>query len=65
MITAVATVVNIGLAGITFWFAQPITRLLGRTGTKAISKVASLLLAAIAVMLIRKGIIEVLASAGK
>ncbi|MBL7102609.1 MAG: MarC family protein, partial [Desulfobacteraceae bacterium] len=42
-----------------------ITRRLGRTGSKTISKVASLLLAAIAVMLIRRGIFEAIISAGK
>ncbi len=62
LITAVAVVINIALAGITFSFYRPITRALGRTGTKTISKVASLLLAAIAVMLIRRGITEVLTS---
>jgi len=34
----------------------PITIIIGRNGTRTISKVASLLLTAIAVMLIRKGI---------
>jgi len=33
---------------------------MGQTGSKTISKVASLLLAAIAVMLIRKGVAEIL-----
>lgn len=55
-LTAAALVVNIALAGLIFMSAQPITRALGRTGTKTVSKVASLLLAAIAVMLIRRGI---------
>jgi multiple antibiotic resistance protein len=55
-LTATAVVANIALAGLVFVFSGPITRALGRTGTKTISKVASLLLAAIAVMLIRRGI---------
>jgi multiple antibiotic resistance protein len=60
LLTAVAVVINIGLAGLVFLFAEPLTNILGRSGTKAISKVASLLLAAIAVMLIRRGIIDIL-----
>jgi multiple antibiotic resistance protein len=54
--TMTAVVMNIILAGIVFWAAGPVTRVLGRTGTKTVSKLASLLLAAIAVMLIRRGI---------
>jgi multiple antibiotic resistance protein len=61
-LTASAALLNIGLAGIAFLFAAPITMKLGRTGTKSISKVASLLLAAIAVMLIRKGIVATIAA---
>ncbi|MBN1931557.1 MAG: MarC family protein [Desulfobacterales bacterium] len=60
LLTGAAVVVNITLAGLVFMFAQPITQALGRTGTKAVSKVASLLLAAIAVMLIRRGIADIL-----
>lgn len=60
LLTTVAVVINIGLAGVVFLFAGPLTNILGRAGTKAISKVASLLLAAIAVMLIRRGIIDIL-----
>lgn len=55
-ITSIAVVVNIAIAGFVFLFSDPITMALGRTGTKILSKVASLLLAAIAVMLIRKGV---------
>jgi small neutral amino acid transporter SnatA (MarC family) len=44
-------------AGFVFWFAAPISKLLGSAGTKTVSKIASLLLASIAVMMIRKGIV--------
>jgi len=60
LLTIVAVVINIGLAGVMFSFAEPLTNILGRVGTKAISKVASLLLAAIAIMLIRRGVIGIL-----
>lgn len=52
-----AVIVNIFLAGTVFWFADPITRILGSAGTKAVSKIANLLLASIAVMMVRKGIV--------
>ncbi len=55
-LTTLALLLNIAFAGIVFLFARPLTAVLGRTGSKTISKVASLLLAAIAVMLIRKGV---------
>lgn len=59
-LTTAAVVVNIVLAGVVFLVADPLMRLLGRTGIKAVSKLASLLLAAIGVMLIRKGIVSIL-----
>jgi len=59
---ASAAVVNILLAGAAFWFSGPISRFLGRAGSKAISKLASLLLAAIAVMMIHKGVMGLLHS---
>lgn len=62
--TTAAVVVNIGLAGVVFLAAGPLTQVLGRTGMGAISKLASLLLAAIGVMLIRKGIVDIIASSG-
>ena len=62
-VTTVAVVLNIALAGLIFGFAEPITNRLGRTGSKAVSKVASMLLAAIAVMLMRKGLFAMLAAA--
>jgi len=55
---------NIIIAGITFYFGKPITDRLGKTGTKTISKVASLLLASIAIMLIRRGVFEAVRNAG-
>lgn len=62
--TSLAVVVNIALAGALFLAAEPITRTLGKTGTKTVSKLASMLLAAIAVMLIRRGVTGILTSQG-
>ena len=63
--TALALLVNLGIAGAIFWFAQPITNFLGNAGTMILSKIASLFLATIAVMLIRKGIIDIITAAVK
>ena len=63
-VTTAAVVVNISFAGVVFLAAEPLMRMLGRTGMKTVSKLASLLLAAIGVMLIRKGIVGLLASSG-
>ena len=61
LITGAAAVVNIVLAGLLFQFSKLITQYLGKAGVKTLSKVASLLLAAIAVMLIRRGITGIIA----
>ena len=61
LLTSVAVIANIAIAGVVFAFSGAITRVIGRTGAKTLSKVASLLLAAIAVMLIRRGITDILA----
>jgi len=56
LITSLALVVNLLLAGIVFLAAETLLRLLGKAGSKTASKIASLLLAAIAVMMVRKGL---------
>ena len=59
--TVAALIVNILLTGVTFWLYAPIIRLLGKSGARTVSKLAALLLAAIAVMMVRKGIVLLLA----
>lgn len=54
--TLAALLVNVLLAGLFFRTSELAIRLLGKTGVTVTSKVASLILAAIAVMMIRKGI---------
>ncbi len=54
--TITAVVVNVAFAGVVLWFSQAIIRTLGKTGAKTVSKLASLLLAAIGVMMVRKGV---------
>jgi len=55
-ITSLAITINILIAGGIFLSAPFINRVLGKTGSKTISKITSLLLAAIAVMIIRRGL---------
>ncbi len=54
--TLISIFINILLAVIIFYFSDFIIKILGENGTKAISKVTSLLLSAFAIMMIRKGI---------
>jgi multiple antibiotic resistance protein len=56
--TLVSVLANILLAGIIFSASSVMMKVLGEAGSKALSKITSLLLAAIAVMLIRKGLVE-------
>ena len=55
-VTMISVFLNVLLAGLVFYFSEVFMKVLGKNGSKALSKVASLLLAAIAVMMIRKGI---------
>ena len=57
-ITVSSFVVNLIITWIVFSYSDAISRFLGKAGSKAISKIASLLLAAIAVMMIRKGVVD-------
>ena len=54
--TMISVIANILVAGLVFSLASALIRFLGEAGSKALSKIMSLLLAAIAVMLIRKGL---------
>jgi multiple antibiotic resistance protein len=54
--TAIALVLNVLIAGVVFHSAESINRILGNAGTKTASKIASLLLAAIGVMMVRRGV---------
>lgn len=54
--TVSAIVLNIAIAGAVLMSSSTIIRLLGPSGSRVVSKVASLVLAAIAVMMIRRGL---------
>jgi len=58
--TVISVLLNILLAGLVFKASGALMRIVGESGAKALSKITSLLLAAIAVMLIRKGLMQFL-----
>jgi multiple antibiotic resistance protein len=62
VITLIALFFNIAIVGIVFTFSDNLMRLLGSAGSRALSKVMMLLLAAIGVMMVRRGIIEIMSS---
>ena len=59
-VTLASVVINVLLAGLIFSSSQILIKVLGEAGSKALSKIMSLLLAAIAVTMIRKGIMQFL-----
>lgn len=64
-LTLLSLAINIIIAGAVLLTSDFWTRLLGQAGSQALSKVASLILAAIAVMMIRKGVIGVVLDIGQ
>ena len=59
--TLVALAINLGLLWVALRFAEPISRKVGSAALRAFSKLVMLLLAALAVMLIREGVAEIIA----
>ncbi|MBN1409315.1 MAG: MarC family protein [Spirochaetales bacterium] len=55
--TLVSVVLNVILAGLIFLVSGFLHKILGEAGAKALSKMTNLLLAAIAVMMVRKGLL--------
>jgi multiple antibiotic resistance protein len=62
VMTVASFVINLMITWIVFSYSTSISVFLGKAGSKAISKIAALLLAAIAVMMIRKGVIDTIAT---
>ncbi|HMA65019.1 MAG: MarC family protein [Fibrobacterota bacterium] len=60
--TGIAVTFNILIAGLIFLLSGYIMKLLGASGTKIVSKIASLFLAAIGVMMVRKGLSQLIGS---
>jgi multiple antibiotic resistance protein len=63
--TTLALLANFLIVGVVFFMASPIERVLGQAGSRTVSKVASLFLASISVMLIRRGILEIIETSMK
>jgi multiple antibiotic resistance protein len=63
--TAAALVGNVALAMGTLWASDRFHRILGGAGEKILSKITSLLLAAVSVMLVRKGLEAALGVSGR
>ena len=61
--TILVTILNVVIAIVIFGFSKPISGILGEAGTKTLSKIASLFLASISIMLIRRAIIEIVKAA--
>jgi len=55
VVTLVSLLVNLALVAVAFWNADWFTRWMGKQGLRGVSKIVALLLAAIAVSLIRRG----------
>lgn len=60
--TLISLILNILFTGIIFLFSIKLINLLGEAGTKALSKITSLLLAGFAVMLVRRGLLLLIKS---
>jgi multiple antibiotic resistance protein len=58
--TAISIVVNIMITATLLYFSDQVSKIFGKSGATALSKIMALLLAAISVMMIRKGIMVLL-----
>lgn len=58
--TTVSLILNMGITWSVLWKADIIIRFIGKGGSRALSKVADIFLAAIAVMMIRIGVLEII-----
>ncbi|MBL8033467.1 MAG: MarC family protein [Leptospiraceae bacterium] len=57
-VTLISLLLNILVAGILFSFGHVLTKVIGEAGSAALSKITSLLLASIAVMMVRRGVLS-------
>jgi multiple antibiotic resistance protein len=60
-LTITSFIANLAIVWVVLTYAESISNVLGKAGSKAVSKISHLLLAAIAVMMMRKGIFETIA----
>lgn len=59
--TLISFILNMFIVWIIFYYADNVMRILGKGGARAFSKVADIFLTAFAVMMIRNGILEIIA----
>ena len=62
VVTLISVLSNIAIVGLVFLFSDRLIRWLGPSGARALSKVMYLLLATIGVMMVRKGVLAVMAT---
>ena len=60
MPTIMSVVLNVLFAAVLFIFSDNVIKIIGKSGATALSKVMALLLAAIAIMMVRKGIVNLI-----
>lgn len=58
LVTLISLTLNILVAAVIFSYGQILTKFLGESGSAALSKITSLLLASIAVMMVRRGVLS-------
>lgn len=58
--TLVSVVLNMLIAGISFHYSKYLIELLGKSGSRALSKIMALVLSAYGIMMIRSGIFEII-----
>ena len=63
--TLAAICLNIFIVGVVFILSDRLMSLLGKAGSRALSKVMAILLGAIGIMMIRKGIVEIILTFNK
>lgn len=59
-VTLISLTLNIIIAAVIFSYGQLLTKVLGESGSAALSKITSLLLASIAVMMVRRGVLSMI-----
>jgi len=62
VVTLIAVLLNIAIVALVLVYAERLILLIGDSGSRALSKVMYLLLGAIGVMMVRRGVIEIISS---
>jgi multiple antibiotic resistance protein len=60
LLTVLGIVANVLIAGVVFGSSNGITRLLGSTGVRTVSKITNVILAAYGVMMVRRGCLAIM-----